>query len=488
MSAPRTYLLALAAVCLAVVSLCAAGADETPSGTDAPHQIAKAPTQELAAPPTDKPAAMVPSTTAAASHDAKPKGEAPGAPAPALLEVALLGKPAPTDATALVELAHEYGFAWDHTAKRVCLEEAAARSAGTLDAGRALVILARTYYEAGEEAQGDVLSAQVLAEYSDPEIRAFADAGREYALALHAGDLDAAESVLREAAKTWRGTQLGGWAALQLGGLYRDYIADFGAAIPLYAAAAAAYPNSLVAEEAEVSIGECLAWSMVQHPEAAAHFAQILERLQSDRLAERARLGLGSAQMWGGEFTDAYAVLSRVIEDRPGSPGVALARAYRSYAASRLGFWEVAVADAAAFVASPAGRSGHPWAHHTHTVLGQDAFRTDAFELAAAHFSSAFAAAPDSEAKASAVAGVAHCRMEQGDLLGAAELFLQAADESRSSRERSIHLHQAASAARGAGDTALENQILGRMVEECPGSALTTRLLGYEVLPPTPDI
>jgi tetratricopeptide (TPR) repeat protein len=467
--------------------MCAAWADETPSGADAPQQIAKAPTKELVAPPLEKISTIVPSATTAGADGVKPKEEASGAAAPELLRLAIIREPAPTDAAALIELAHEYGFAWNHTAKRACFEEAAVRSAGTLDAGRALVMLARTYYEAGEEAQGDVLSAQVLAEYSDPQVRAFADVAREYALALHAGDLEAAESALREAANTWRGTQLGGWAALQLGGLHRDYIADFDAAVPLYAAAAAAYPNSLVAEEAEVSIGECLAWSMVQHPEAAAHFAQILGHLQSERLAERARLGLGSAQMWGGEFTDAYAVLSRVIEDRPGSPGVALARAYRSYAASRLGLWEVAAADAAAFVASPAGRSGHPWAHHTHTVLGQDAFRRDAFELAADHFSSAYAAAPDSEAKASAVAGVAHCRMEQGDLLGGAQLFLQAADESQNGRERSLYLYRGTLAAGAAGDTALQSQILGRMVEECPGSALTRRLLGYELLA-TPGI
>ena len=38
-----------------------------------------------------------------------------------------------------------------------------------------------------------------------------------------------------------------------------------------------------------------------------------------------------------------------------------------------------------------------------------------------------------------------------------------------------------------AGDTATSSQALGRLVEEFPGSHLTTRLLGYELLP-VPEI
>jgi len=440
--------------------------------------------------------AELPSQGAAVPHG-QPADASPGqadsqevrAPSSERLEVALLTDPAPPVGSAAdcVERAHEYGWNWDVHRKRVWLEEAAAAEPGTPDAGRALVILARTYYETGDVVAGDSALARARAECSDAEIQAFADVARAYCLALRAGNFQDAESILGNAADAWRGAELGGWAALQLGNLHRDYMLDFEGAIPRYASAAEAYPDSLVAEEAEVSIGECLAWSMVRHREAAEHFKQALQHVRSTRLRVRAWTGLGFSLMWAGEYAESCDLLSEFIEGMPDHPGVPLARAYRSYAASRLGLWEVAVEDATAFVASAAGQSGHPWVHHTETVLGQDAFRRGMLDEAEAHFQAALAAAPDAEAKATSVAGVAHCKAARGDLGGALEGFLAAADVSRVPAEQCAYLHQAALTALAMGDSATADSIAARMAEEHPGSHLTTRLLGYEVLP-APEI
>lgn len=477
-SPPRIPFVRLLVVVLCLAVSATACAQSVPS-TDSPREVAKLPHQGGAA-ASAKPAAEMPATPS----DEDVRTTSPQGP-----QLALLVDPVPPadSAASLVERAHEYGFYWDHAEKQRCLEQAAYSHAGTPDAGRALVILARTYYETGDVVAGDSVLARARAECSDAEIQAFADVARAYCLAVRAGNFEGAESILENAAEAWRGAELGGWAALQLGNLHRDYMLDFDRAIPRYASAAEAYPNSLVAEEAEVSIGECLAWSMVRHQEAAEDFKQVLGTVTSTRLRIRAWTGIGFSLMWAGEYAESCDVLSDLIEGMPDHPGVSLARAYRSYAASRLGLWELAVEDAAAFIASPAGQSGHPWVHHTQTVLGQDAFRQGMLDEAEAHFQAALVAAPDAEAKATSVAGVAHCRAARGDLGGALEGFLAAADVSRVPAEQCAYLHQAALMALAMGDSATADTIAARMAEEHPGSHLTTRLLGYGVLP-APEI
>ena len=100
------------------------------------------------------------------------------------------------------------------------------------------------------------------------------------------------------------------------------------------------------------------------------------------------------------------------------------------------------------------------------------------------HFGKALAGAPDPDAKALSWAGVGHCQAARGDPRAATTSFLTAADTVRISTLRCQYLYQAALAAGSGGDRSTQSQIINQMVVEFPGSHLTTRLVGHELLPP----
>jgi tetratricopeptide (TPR) repeat protein len=244
-----------------------------------------------------------------------------------------------------------------------------------------------------------------------------------------------------------------------------------------------AYPGTLVAEEAELSIAEAVAWEMLHPAEAVELFSRALEHLRNPRLIARGTVGLAFPLNMMGEFTEAFDLLSSFIEAHPNHPGVPLAKAYRCYAAGKLGWWEVAAADAEDFLAAPIGQYGHPWAHNSENALGQVAFQRGDIAAAQLHFERALAAAPDPDGEAQSAAGIGHCQLAAGSATAAIESFLSAAAAATRERTQCMYLHQAARAAEQAGDAATFNQIVGQMVEEFPGSYLTTRLVGYEILP-----
>ncbi len=383
-------------------------------------------------------------------------------------EVASLWDATPPAGSAadLIETALEYVWSWDWDTTKACLQQAADTYPGTKDGARALVILACIHYYLGEGAQAEGTLSRGIAEHPDSETQAFAATMREFCLALNAKDFSTAESVLRSTASTWQGTELGGWAALQLGGLYRDYLGDFEGAIPNYQAAAEAYPGTLIAEEAEVSIAECLDWSMVHHAEAAAQFREALGHVKSPRLRVRALVELGLSLTWMQEYTEAFDLLTGFVDGNPDHPLVPVARAYRTLSASRLGHWDVAVADAEAFLAAPIGQHGHPWVHQCRQVLGQDAFRNSLLEEAEGQFRLASDALPYAYAKARSRASIAHCRAARGDLAGAAEAFLEAADYEAWGIDTPVLFYQStASTAAARGNTAAVLRYLQQLGE-----------------------
>ena len=402
------------------------------------------------------------------------------------VRIALLWDPTPPIGSAadLIEIAHGYGWSWDNARKAQYLCQAADAAPGSKDSTRALMELGRVCAHSGDTAGAEAAFSEAVAKRSDAETQAFAAIMQQFCEMLNAKDYADAKELLLNTAEQWSGTELGAWAAQQVGDLHRDYILDFDAAIPYYQAAIKAYPDTLVAQECEVGIAECLGWSY-QHPmEAIAAFESALEHVTSPRLRVRAVVCLGDALNQAKEWTDAFDVLSDFVIQCPDHPAVPLARAWRSLAAARLGYWDVAVEDAQAFVDSPTGKSGHPWIHATETFLGQDAFQRGDITAAEEHFGKALAGAPDPDARALSWAGVGHCQLARGDPGAAVQSFLEAAGVATIPANQCTYLYQAVCAARTAGDWTTESQIINQMVADFPGSAWTTRLVGHEILPP----
>jgi tetratricopeptide (TPR) repeat protein len=408
-----------------------------------------------------------PETSPASTGAATPIIPPDQAPEPGM-QIALLENPVPrVDSVAeLVELAHEYGWNWDPDTKKALLREAARRHPGSSDAVIALLELARTHSEEGELEQAEAVFAEAAA-YEDAECQAFVSVMRKLCDFLRVKDYPAAEALLNHTTEDWSGAELGAWAALQLGSLLRDYTHEFNRALPYYRAAMQAYPNTLVAEEADLSIAECLSWPMVRPAESAELYEAVLDRLTSPRLRARAITGYGITLCQVGEDQQAFDLLTDFVQYYPYDPCVPLARAYRALAAVRLDDWDSAVADAKAFIEAPIGQHGHPWLHNSEHTLGEYAFRQHHYEEAIGHFQRAIDAAPDPEAKAKSAAGAARAEVELGDLDAAVQLFLDAAEYTQISALRCIYLREAARIANEAGDTVASQEIQSMIEADC---------------------
>jgi hypothetical protein len=151
---------------------------------------------------------------------------------------------------------------------------------------------------------------------------------------------------------------------------------------------------------------------------------------------------------------------------------------------------EAAAADAAAFLEWSVGTNKDDFAH-AHLTVGQQAFRTGDLAGAEQHYLAAQHGG--NELQSQALAALGSCRSAQGDYRSAVDYFLQAAEaaaaatEPAAQQQAPLQLYRAARAAQEGRLTSLANQLAGRMVQEYPGSYLTTRLVGYEVLP-VPEI
>lgn len=385
------------------------------------------------------------------------------------MKIALLENPVPKSGSVaeLIELAHEYGWNWDPHTKAVLLREAADWDPGSSDAAIALLELARLHSEEGELGKAEAAFAEA-AKCQDVEIQAFLVVMRTLCDALREKDYPRAERLLQATGERWAGKELGAWASLQLGNLLRDYTAEFDRAIPYYRTAMRRYPNTLVAEEAELSIAECLSWSMVRPAESAAHYEAALDRLTSPRLRARAITGYAMTLCLLGEYTYAFALLTGFVEHYPYDPCVPLARAYRAFAAVRLNDWETAVADAKAFIEAPIGQRGHPWLHNSEHTLGLYSFQQkEEYEEALGHFERAIEAAPDPEAKAKSSAWAGRSKVKLGDHKGGAALLFAAAQATHMRDLRCTYLQEASEAASNAGDAETAKKIRGMILAEC---------------------
>jgi tetratricopeptide (TPR) repeat protein len=188
------------------------------------------------------------------------------------------------------------------------------------------------------------------------------------------------------------------------------------------------------------------------------------------------------------DWISCWDALSIVVDTYPTHPAAALAAITRGYAAEQLGYWEAAVEDAEFYLAST--NQQQVWRAYANYVLAQDAFCAGGYDDAEAQFAfvAELAEKPHAvEYQAWAWAGIAACREMKGDLRGALQAYLEAADCAVYQRDKAVYLYTAAGLAHKLGDDATAGRIADRMVAELPGSHLTTRLLGHEVLP-APEI
>ncbi len=456
------------------------------SPSDAPRDIARLPSGEKEAVVSSQPAEKAKTSEAA---DAAPKATSATNEQSTKQVAQLAGNiaPAPT-AAELMRQAYDYMFYKDFANERACLEEAVAVEPGTEDGTRALALLAATYL--GEDpAKADELFAQALDQSSTPELVAFVHLIRDFSMAEQSQDWARLEGVLSEAASTWKGTPTGAWAALRLGDHYRWDVEEWGKAIATFQEVLDEYPVGLVAEQALVSLAECLNWSDSGRWEEAVDLYQAtLDMTNEPGFRIRALIGLGDYCEQIHDWTACWDTLSVVVDNYPDHPAAGLAAIIRAYAAQHLGYWEATVADAEFYLSSTNQQPA--WRTYANYVLAEDAFRAGRYDEAESRFAfvAQLAEKPQAaEFRSKARVGIAACREMRGDLRGALDAYVEAADYASGQRQKAICLYQAAILAGRLGDDATAQQVADRMADELPGSHLTTRLLRHEVLP-APEI
>jgi len=266
-------------------------------------------------------------------------------------------------------------------------------------------------------------------------------------------------------------------------------VEEWDKAIAIFQAVLDEYGAGPVAEEAAISLAESVNWSgKAELGEVIDLYQGALSMTKDPAFRRRALTGLGDCYETMGDWTACWDTLSEVVNDYPTHPAAAHAAIIRGHAAQEMGHWEAAVEDAEFYLAST---NQQPfWRTCANYLLAQDAFRAGRYEEAESQFALAAELAEDprgAEFRGMARAGVAACREKRGDLRGALDLLLQAAETEVSQVEKTVLLYRAALLATRAGDSATAFAIRDRMLREFPGSSFTTRLVGYEVLP-APEI
>ena len=443
-----------------------------------PTQVAKLPVAPDKAPeaaPASGSAGSQPATTA-------PKSEGK--------QLAQLTYPVPTTASAaeLLQAADDYFYYanWDHY--RQYLQQVISAYPGTKEAGRALTLLADDFARAGDQAAADTLFAH-LAE-ADAGTQAFAALVHTARSAHRAKQFAQEEQAYLAYLAAWKGSAASGWVRLRLGDLYRHSLADYDRAIAVFKGLVTEYQTGPLAEEALVSIAESLNWSESdRNEEARTYYEQALTVAQTPGIQVRAFYGLGDMLMVEGELSAASDTFTQIIAAYPTHPSAALAYAMRSNVAEKRGDWDLAVSDVKAFLTYPS--SSQYQTARAHSILAQDAFRNGQLDAAEAEFmlTVQFAATTwhTADLRGDAQAGLAYCARERGDLRGAMQAFLTAADVEIYPNKKAVNLFQAAGLARQLGDDGARNQIIARMVAEVPGDHLTVQLVGHEILP-APEI
>jgi len=391
--------------------------------------------------------------------------------------------PATASATELLQAADDYAFYTDWNHQWQYLQQVISSYRGTKEAGRALALLADHYATTGDQAQAGALN-QELASYTDAEVQAFAILVRTVNAAERAQQYDLQGQALVDYSQRWRGTATAGWAALRLGDLYRFSSDNYPAAIATFQGILADYRTGPVAEEALVSLAESLNWSDAHVQETIAAYQQALNTVSTPGLQVRALIGLADMLTTDGQRALAIEILSQVIAGYPTHPSAGHAYALRSIAAQEQGDWETAVADMRAYLTYPSSSEYHR--ARAHLVSAMDAYRKGDVAGAEAEYSlllDLIKQTPRAEPlHAQALVGLAACAKAKGDLRGAMQGYLEAADVESTQDGKAVDLFLAADLAQQLNDTITRNQIIARMAAEFPGSHLTAKLVGHELL------
>ncbi len=377
----------------------------------------------------------------------------------------------------LLDLAQDYDWYNDSTRQRELLQAAADAEPGSTSSGLALALLASTL------AGTDPIQSQDLYDeasaYPDPQVQAFVALVQSSSAAIRESRWQDAITALSAAANDWRGAFAGGWAVMNLGSLYRDFLSDSDQAVVVYGAAAADRTGS-ACQDALVAVAETVAWSGKDHQGALQLARQAVETVTDERFLRRALLALGNALQDVNENRQAISVLSEVIAQWPDHPVAMLARITRSQSAYILGDLTMAADDAEAYLAYFDRKQMN--VNYAHLVLGNRAFRDGDCVRAQAEFTTLLDSPGNDEFLGPAYNGLAQALSAQGDLRGALSALVNAANSPVRPSLKAMYLYGAALAAQQLGDRMTVNQIAGRMATECPGSHLTTQLLGREAL------
>lgn len=448
-------------------------------GMSLTHAIAASPAQ-VAKLPTDAPAT-----------EAAPKA---AAPKPGGKQLAQLTYPVPTTASAadLLSAADDCAFYADWMNYRLYLEQVVSAYPGTKEAGRALALLAEEATSGASLQLAESLSTELAENYPDPEVQAFASLVSSVGASQRAKQYSTAEQAYLAYLAAWPNASTTPWVRLRLADLYRFQIEDHSKAIAVYQSLLKDYPTGPVAEEALVSLAETYNWieDGSRKEEAMQTFQQALDLARSPGLQVRALYGLADVLMDPmGELTAAADLFTQIITTYPTHPSAALAYALRAQVAEKRGDWEQTVSDMKAFLTYPS--SSRFQQARAHWVLAKDAYRRGDLGEAEAEFTLLAQLAETTwhtrEFKGEAQAGLAYCAQARGNLRGAMQLFQTAADVEYYPQKKAVYLYQAADLAKQLGDDPVYNTILSRMIAELPGSHLTTKLVGHEVLP-APEI
>jgi len=452
-------------------------AQRTAATVPTPTMVAKAP-------------ATAPAKPVAATAPVKATTSAPAK----TLKLAQLDYPVPPTASAaeLLQAADDYAVYADWVNYRAYLQQVVSSHPGTKEAALALGLLADEYASIGDSTNADACNAK-LVDYADAEVQAFATLCRTAFPAQRAKQNDLYEGTLVQYVAQWKGTASGGRAALALADYYRFTALDYPKALATYQSVVTDCTGALVAEEAQVSLAEALDWSVPSQPEGSrAAFESALSTVHYPGLQVRCVLGLADLLSKSGCLDQALDALAQLITTYPGHPAITHAYALRSIAAERVGAWDLAVSDARAFLAKAVVGSFN--LARCHTVLAKDAYRKGNLDEAAAQFTAAaqLAEADNHTSETAdlggpAQAGLAAIAQDRGDLRAAMQCLLKGADLVSHPRLKDVYLFQAADLAQQLNDDTTRSQIIARMTSELPGSHLTTKLVGHELLP-APEI
>jgi tetratricopeptide (TPR) repeat protein len=417
----RIALLAVVVACLSLLaSLPAVAGASSPPG---PSQFAKLP--DPSPPPPE-----VSASPGAATNPVK-TAAAPAADTRVARATDATGPSSGMTVAEWVDLADEYAWQQDWTQTRRCLQVAVEAAAIRPDTGWALALGALSYAKAGDFTNAALLLATARNGHGNDAVAGLCDAVQaQIAADASRGEGDAAlpvpalEQILADTARQWWGTYTGGWAALRLASYYLS-LGDVPKATALCRVMERDYPGTPFAAEAVLYEGNAAEWAGKNPHGAIPLYQRALELTDSPRLRLRILATLADLYIEARDFGPALAVLANIDTEFAGRPGLPWAQYFRAKAERDLGKWDLAEADAQAYLATTTEEWGRR--KGAHRIVGYHLLLRGQFTEAEAEFRIALEPPVESGAMAEALAGLARCRADQGDAKGAVEYYRQVA-------------------------------------------------------------